>query len=178
MSFAQSLQASGSFGEVVQGPQEQNAVDGRIGRCQLLCLAQGCGKWVVRLRRRGFPCLLNMQRDGFDQMDLVTEIGQYPSVRTGTTSDVEQTGRWGRKVALKKLKSAYELEAWFPVSEQPTLLQAEGIVEFHVLSRGLIRHEQIVPPARYISVATRATRFRRWLAQLLDYVLLHGPRLP
>jgi len=33
-------------------------------------------------------------------------------------------------------------------------------------------------PARYISVATRATRFRRWLAQLLDYVLLHGPRLP
>jgi len=27
-------------------------------------------------------------------------------------------------------------------------------------------------------VASRATRFRRWLAQLLDYVLLHGPRLP
>jgi hypothetical protein len=22
------------------------------------------------------------------------------------------------------------------------------------------------------------TRFRRWLAQLLDYVLFHGPRLP
>jgi len=28
------------------------------------------------------------------------------------------------------------------------------------------------------SMASRATRFRRWLAQLLDYVLLHGPRLP
>ncbi|SRR6266566_73303 len=31
---------------------------------------------------------------------------------------------------------------------------------------------------RYTDVASRATRFRRWLAQLLDYVLLHGTRLP
>jgi hypothetical protein len=33
-------------------------------------------------------------------------------------------------------------------------------------------------PGRYTVMASRATRLRKWLAQLLDFVLLHGPRLP
>ena len=40
------------------------------------------------------------------------------------------------------------------------------------------RRDSPVAPVRYRSVASRATRFRRWLAQLLDFVLMHGTRLP
>jgi len=115
---------------VVEGPQEEDGIDTRVGQPEGAGIAHlGTGEGWSRLD----ACLFDMKRDRIDQVDLVSAFGQPDGVSAWPTAYVCHDGGWGREVPLEKHLRAHKFERASSVGESitfesPTIVRRKLVI--------------------------------------------------
>ena len=121
--LGQGAGAVAGLGQVVERPEHEHHVDAGVGERQLAGVAHHRGGEWRGPRGRSGARLLDVQRDGVEQVHLVALAGQRQRVGAGRPADVEDGGRRRGQEARQQLERAQELEAP-PVAEAPFLVAA------------------------------------------------------
>jgi hypothetical protein len=96
---------------VVEGSEEEHSIGARLRHAQCASVAHvGTGERRSQAIARGGARLLDVQRHGIHQVDLVPAFGQPDRVSPGAAADIGDNGRRRWEVPLEKRLRARELQ--------------------------------------------------------------------
>ena len=132
-------QAVLALGQVVQGTEEQDRVEGRRLGAEPARVAD-LGRDAAGPRPRRLQDPGDLDGYGVDHVDPMPVLGQPLRVHTGRAADVEDAQRPGRQVAAHDLTRTQQLELAEPVSDALAFIDLVAVVPDDLLGRPMLTH--------------------------------------